>query len=105
MRQRRQIARRSDAAAARHRRDQVAFFKQQKPLERLHRHARVAEAEGVDLQLKHQAADLLRHQGPHPDGVAQQQVALQRFELVVGDPLLRQRAEAGVDAVIRLPIL
>ena len=49
-----------------------------------------------------QPCDTQRQQIAHADGVAAQQVLLQGQDFVVGDPLVGELAEAGVDAVDRL---
>ena len=95
---------RADAAATRHDRQQVQAVEVEQAAERRQRHAGVAEPEAVDLQPQHHARDLGRHRVADADRVAEQQVPLKVVELVVGHAFVRERAEAGVDAVVGVPV-
>ena len=84
--------------------NEVQAVEVEQPAERRQRHARVAEPEAVDLQPQHDPRDLGRDRLADADRVAQQQVPLKVVKLVVRHALVRERAEAGVDAVVGLPV-
>ena len=102
VRQRREIARRADRADRRHDRRDVRV--QEPDQLRAHRgpHARQTARQRRAEQDHHRAHDLDRQRLAHARGVREDQVALHLAQLGVVDALLRQRAEAGVDAVEHL---
>src|SRR5690554_6589100 len=105
MGKRRQITGGTDAASTRNARHEPMLLEVEKPFERRHRNAGVPEPQRVNLELEHQQADVARNELPHAHGVTQYEVALKLLEPVGVDSLLREGAETGVDAVVRLILL
>src|SRR3546814_17133786 len=64
-------------------------------------HARGALREARELEREHQAHHRQRHRITDPGGMAEYDVALEHFQLVVADPDARQFPEAGIDPIVR----
>ena len=79
-----------------------AFDERDQGLDDLATHARVAARQAGDLHHQREAHDVVAQQLAGADRMRQDQVALQLLQLGVGNALLREQAEAGVDAVGRI---
>ena len=99
MRERREIAARADRAARGDARQHAAVEALDQQLDRLDVRARVALRERVRAQQHRRAHDLGRIGLPDAARMAAQQAQLQLLDLIVGDRLGDEAAEAGVDAV------
>ena len=102
MRERREVATRADAALFGNRRhDRRGCNSSTQCVEQFGRHAGVALGQRLNAQREGQPGDAERQQAAHADGMAAQQILLQREDLMLGDALIRKFAEAGVDAIDR----
>ena len=101
MRERREVAARADRAAARHERVHAAVEQLDEALERGAANAGEALGEHVRAQRHRRAHRAHRQRLADAGRMAAQQIELQRAERAARNRRLRQRAEAGVDAVDR----
>ncbi len=99
VRQRRQVARRADAALARNDRDQVEPEHVLDALQGLTLHAGRTLRQRRHLQRQHQPTTGRGAGFADAGGVREHDVALKRRQVVVIDAHARQLAEAGIDAV------
>jgi len=102
MRQRREVARGAAGALRRHHRHQPALQARHKMLEHGEADARGALPDARDLKRHSQAHHGLGQRLAHTGRMGQDEIALQRREIRVGDAHRGQLTEAGVDAVHRL---
>ena len=101
VRERRQVAAGPDRAAARHVGMDAGVEQREQRLERLDADARVALGQHVGAQRHRRAHRAHRQRLADAGGVAAHQVHLQGVEVGAVDARLRERPEAGVDAVDR----
>ena len=102
VRERREVARRADAAVHRDVRMHAAVEHVAEEIDDVRSHAGSPRREGVRPEQQDRAHDVLRERRADADGVAADEVALKRAELVVRDPHGGKVAEPGVHAVHRL---
>jgi len=99
--QRREVAAGADRSLRWDHRREAGVEQRQRLLQQLEPHTGEAEREVVDAQRERQPARRERQRLADAGGVAEQQVGLQRRQLVVGDAHAGELPEAGVDAVHR----
>ena len=102
MRERREVARRADAALRRDERHGVAVEQRLERVDDLRPNARIAAAEAEQLEQDHQPRDVARQRVAETGAVRQDQVGLELGQAVVGNARVGEQAEAGVDAIDRL---
>ena len=102
VRERREVAGGADRALRRHDGMDACVHEREQPLDHDRAHAREAAREACRLQHQDHAHRRVRERRADAGRVRAHEVELQRREFVVGDPCLRELAEAGVDAVERL---
>ena len=102
MRERGEVARRSDAALARDDRHRVAVEQALKRFDDDWADARITAAKAEQLEDDHQPDDVARQRLAEPGAVRQDQVALQIGQPFVGDARVGEQSEAGVDSVDRV---
>ena len=99
VRERREIARRADRAAARNHRQHVVVEQREQRIDQLGAHTRDAGSKAVRLEQQHAPHDRRRERLADAARVTAHEIELQLPHLVRGDALVRERAEAGGDAV------
>ena len=99
MGERREVATRTDRAAARHVRQHAAHEALEQELDRLDPRARISLRQSVPAQEHRGANDLVRIRISDTAGMAAQQPQLQLLRLLLGNRLRDEPAEAGVDPV------
>ena len=99
MRERRQVAGGADAAVPRDRRMHPPVDHVAKEVDDLGPNTGSACGEGVGTQNEDRAHDVRGKRWPDAGGVAAQEIALERAELVVRNAHGREVAESGVDAI------
>ena len=102
MGERREVARRADAALARNQRHGVAGQQAVERVDDRRADAGIAAAEAEQFEDDHQPRDVARQRLAEAGAVRQDQISLQLGEAGIGDAGVGQAAEAGVDAVDRV---
>ena len=102
MRKRRQIARGAHRTLRRDHRDHILRQHLAQQLHGLHPHAGGALRQRAEFQRHHQPRHGNRHRLANPGGVREHEVALQNFQIRIGDAHRRQFSKPGIDAVNRL---
>jgi hypothetical protein len=105
VRERRQVARRTDRALARNARQHARVEQRQQRIDQRGPHARVAARQAHGLGREHHAHHRRGQRLARAHAVRQHEVALQLGQVVVADARARKLAEAGVDAVDHLVVL
>ena len=101
MRERREIARSADRALAGHDRMDPRIDEREQLLDDDGAHTGVTAREARRLQHEDQAHGRVRERRADARSMRAHQIELQRRELVVRNPCLRELAEAGIDAIER----
>ena len=101
MRERREIAGGADRALARHHRIDPGIDELQQALDHERAHAGKSAREARGLQHQDEPHRGIRKRRADTRGMRAHEIELERRELVVGDPRLRELAEAGIDSVER----